>query len=174
MAVISDLRRRVQAVSERSAQATYRPRVVVLEWIDPLFCCGHWSPELVRLAGGLEVVGREGKPSTSIAWTTIQKADPDVMVLACCGFSLQRTLADLPILTGYPGFADLSCVKTGQIFVVDGSAYFSRPGPRLVDSLELLAHLLHPEIHPLPDPVLPPMRLSEPLLAATSSNRLRL
>ncbi len=163
--VISALRRRVETVAQRSAKLVRRPRVILLEWIDPPFCCGHWSPELVRLAGGIELLGREGEPSRTIAWDAIGQADPDVLVLACCGFSVQRTLADVPILAANPGFADLACVKAGRVFVVDGSAYFSRPGPRLVDSLEILAHLLHPELHPLPPVLAPPHRLTQTELA---------
>jgi iron complex transport system substrate-binding protein len=80
----------------------------------------------------------------------IRDADPEVLVIACCGFSTARTRADLPILASYPGFNDLACVRHAQVYLVDGNAYFSRPGPRLVDSLEILAHALHPDVHPLP------------------------
>lgn len=168
-AVVSRLQRRVETVAERSARVVRRPRVILLEWVDPPFCCGHWSPELVRLAGGIEMLGREGEPSRTIAWEMIRQADPDVLVLACCGFSVPRTLADVPILTANPGFAELACAKAGQIYVVDGSAYFSRPGPRLVDSLEILAHLLHPDLHPLPPGLPPPHRLTETELATAMS-----
>jgi iron complex transport system substrate-binding protein len=99
----------------------------------------------------------------------IRQADPDVLVLACCGFSVPRTLADVPILTANPGFAELACATAGQIYVVDGSAYFSRPGPRLVDSLEILAHLLHPDLHPSPPGLPPPHRLKETELATAMS-----
>jgi iron complex transport system substrate-binding protein len=147
--VISGLQARVNAVVERSAAVSARPRVVLLEWIDPPFCSGHWSPELVRLAGGFEMVGREERPSRTTAWEEILDVDPEVMVIACCGFDVERTLCDLPILAGYPDFAKLSCVRSGRVYLVDGNAYFSRPGPRLVDSLEILAHALHPDVHPL-------------------------
>jgi len=147
---IGKLRDRVAAVAARSKNLTYRPRVVVLEWIDPLFSSGHWSPELVRLAGGVEVVGASGERSRTIDWQQIVTAEPEVMVIACCGFDVERTRADLTILRGYPGWSDLPCVRSGRVYLVDGSAYFSRPGPRLVDSLEILAHALHPDVHPLP------------------------
>jgi len=111
---------------------------------------GHWSPELVRLAGGIEVVGQEAKPSRKTTWDEIVCADPEVLVVACCGLDAERTSQDLPILAVYPGFEGLSCVRSGRVYLVDGNAYFSRPGPRLVDSLEILAHALHPHIHPLP------------------------
>lgn len=148
--VIARLQQRVDAVRRRSASLTARPRVVVLEWIDPPFSCGHWSPELVQLAGGREGIGRPGQPSRTLHWQEVVDFDPEVLVLACCGFTVARTLQDLPILAAYPGFAELACVRREQVFVIDGHAYFSRPGPRLVDSLEILAHTLHPEVHPLP------------------------
>jgi len=120
------------------------------EWIDPSFCAGHWSPGLVQLAGGREVIGRTAQRSQTIFWEAILKADPEVLFIACYGFGVERTLQDLPILQSKAGWESLRCVRSGRVFVVDGSAYFSRPGPRLVDSLEILAHALHPSLHPLP------------------------
>lgn len=149
-AAVARLQSRVEAVARRSRQITDRPRTILLEWIDPPFCAGHWSPELVRLAGGVEMVGREADRSRTVAWEEIVRADPEAMVIACCGFDLERTRRDLPILAGYPGFAGLSCVRSGRMFLLDGNAYFSRPGPRLVDSLEILAHALHADVHTLP------------------------
>lgn len=143
------LQARVNAVIERVRWVRSRPRVVLLEWIDPPFSCGHWSPELVELAGGVELLGRAGERSRSIAWQEILDADPDVMLIACCGFDSARTSLDLPILTRNPGYSKLKCVQTGRVYVTDGNAYFSRPGPRLVDSLEILAHVLHPD-HVMP------------------------
>lgn len=147
---VAELRSRVAAVEERTRRIMHRPRVVLLEWIDPPFCAGHWSPELVRLAGGTEAVGREAEPSRTVPWSEIVAADPEVMVIACCGFGVARTRQDLPTLAGYPAVDELTCVRSGQVYLMDGNAYFSRPGPRLVDSLEILAHTLHPAVHPLP------------------------
>jgi iron complex transport system substrate-binding protein len=147
---IARLQARVEAVENRMRGISARPRVVLLEWIDPPFCSGHWSPELVRLAGGREVIGREAEPSRTIAWNEIVQADPEVLVIACCGWDVERSRQDLPILATYPGFGDLACVRSGHVYLLDGNAYFSRPGPRLVDSLEILAHILHPRVHPLP------------------------
>jgi iron complex transport system substrate-binding protein len=146
----SRLEGRIAAVAQRTSRLADCPRVVLLEWIDPPFCCGHWTPELVRLAGGLETIGQAGQPSRTIAWDEIVRVDPEVLVIACCGFDVERTRQDLPILAAYPGFSGLTCVRTGRIYLMDGSAYFNRPGPRLVDSLEILAHALHPRVHPLP------------------------
>ena len=164
--VITRLLARVRTVEERSRILTQRPHVVLLEWIDPPFCSGHWSPELVRLAGGNEVVGRERQPSRTTAWDAIRDANPEVLVIACCGFSTARTRADLPILASYPGFNELACVRDRRVYLVDGNAYFSRPGPRLVDSLEILAHALHPDVHPLPVGLPPAHRLTLTELAA--------
>ncbi len=147
---IHRLQQRIDAVAHRSRHLTTRPRVVLLEWIDPPFSCGHWSPELVRLAGGEEVIGRPGQPSRTLRWEEVVAARPEVLMIACCGFTVARTMADLPILLAQPGWADIPAVHSGRVFVVDGSAYFSRPGPRLVDSLEILANALHPNVHPLP------------------------
>ena len=149
--VIERLQRRVNVVAERTERIADRPKGILLEWIDPPFCSGHWSPELVRLAGGTELVGREGKASRTTAWELILEAAPEWLMAACCGFDVTRTLQDLPILAKYPAFRDLPCVRSDRVFVTDGNAYFSRPGPRLVDSLEILSHALHPEVHPLPE-----------------------
>jgi iron complex transport system substrate-binding protein len=159
--VAAGLRRRVDAVAARSARVAERPRVVVLEWLDPPFSCGHWTPELVRLAGGDEVIGQPGTPSRTLRWDEVVAARPDVLFVACCGFSLERTLADVPALRSRPGWADLPAVRAGRVYVTDGNAYFSRPGPRLVDSVEILAHALHPNLHPLP-PGLPAARRLTP------------
>jgi len=149
-AVVRSLQDRIDAVAARSALLKYRPRVVLLEWIDPPFSCGHWSPEIVRLAGGEEGLGQAGRPSRTLQWPEVLAWRPEVLVVACCGFGIPRTLQDVPLLGSYPGWADLPCARSGRVYVVDGSSYISRPGPRLVDSLEILAHALHPEVHPLP------------------------
>ena len=147
---IADLKQRVNAVAIRTASINDRPRVILLEWIDPPFSSGHWSPELMRIAGGIEGIGQEGQPSRSMKWDEVVAYDPEVLVIACCGFSTRRTLEDVPILLTFPGVADLICTRENRVWIVDGNAYFSRPGPRLVDSLEILAHILHPDIHPAP------------------------
>jgi iron complex transport system substrate-binding protein len=149
-AVVAGLRARIDAVAARSARLTHRPRVALLEWIDPPFSSGHWTPELVELAGGTDQLGRVGQDSRTLRWEEVVAWRPEVLVVACCGFDVERTLRDLPILRGYPGWDDLPCARAGRVYVVNGSAYFSRPGPRLVDSLEILAHALHPDAHPLP------------------------
>ncbi len=144
-AVMASLTARIVAVRGRAAGAPRR-RVVLLEWIDPPFSTGHWGPELVDLAGGIELLGRGGTDAVAVSWEAVVNAAPEVLVLACCGYPLERTLADLPLLRSYPGFDRLPAAERGEVYVVDGSAYFSRPGPRIVDSLEILAAILHPEL----------------------------
>lgn len=145
VAVVSGLRERIEVIAGRAAQLSRRTRMVLLEWLDPPFCSGHWSPELAQLAGGDELIGIAGRPSRRLNWMEILAADPEVLFIACCGFSTERTLKDLPALVSQPGWTDLLAVKTGRVYVTDGNAYFNRPGPRLVDSLEILASALHPE-----------------------------
>ena len=142
---------RVQAVAKRSQTMRHHPRVLLLEWIDPPFSAGHWNPELIELAGGRVAIGRAGGRSTTVPWHQIVSVDPEVLLIACCGFDIERTLQDIPILQAYDGWRDLQCVQSNRVFVADGSALFNRPGPRLVDSLEILANAVAPEIHPLHD-----------------------
>ena len=147
---IARLRERVKQVDERARSHAARPKVVLLEWIDPPFSSGHWSPELVHIAGGVEMLGVPGQRSRTMAWDEIVKADPEFLIIACCGFGIERTRQDLPILSSYRGFEQMTCVRSEQVYLLDGSAYFNRPGPRLVESLEILAHILCPTVHPLP------------------------
>jgi iron complex transport system substrate-binding protein len=149
--VIRELRGRVDRVRARCAAAPRR-RCVLLEWIAPPFRSGHWGPELVAIAGGVDPVGRAGEDAAEVGWDAVRAAEPEVLVIACCGFDVARTLRDLPTLRGYAGFSALPAVRTNEVWVVDGSAYFSRPGPRLVESLELLAPLVHPELFPESSP----------------------
>ncbi len=158
--VVEGLTTRVEAVIARTAGLQHRPRVALLEWLDPPFSCGHWSPELVRLAGGAEGLGQQGQPSRTLRWDEVLAWQPEVVFIACCGFSVERTLCDLPLLRSVPGWQDVPAARSGRVYVTDGSHYFSRPGPRLVDSLEILAHTLHPKVHPLPDGLPRPVRVN--------------
>jgi len=141
--VIATLEARIAAVRERAAGGARR-RCVVLEWLLPPFRSGHWTPELVALAGGEEPLGRAGEDAARVGWDDVVAAAPDVLVLACCGFDVARTIADVARIRALPEWRRLPAVRDGEVYVVDGSAYFSRPGPRIVDSLELLATILHP------------------------------
>lgn len=141
---------RVIELTETSIDINSRPNVVFLEWIDPLFNAGHWTPELIEYAGGISLLSNKHKPSTTISWDSVVQQDPDVMFIACCGYDLCRTLKDMPLLSANNNWAKLKSVKSNSIFVTDGNAYFSRPGPRLVDGLEIMAHAFHPKVHALP------------------------
>jgi iron complex transport system substrate-binding protein len=156
------MKERVAAVEARTAAVPVleRPRVAFLEWIDPPFHGGHWTPSLIAMAGGNDVLGCPGQPSHTTPWQRILHAQPEVLFIACCGYETERALQDLPILEAQQGWSDLPCVRNGRIYFTDGNAYFNRPGPRLVDSLEILAHALHPDKHPLPEHLTAP---SEPV-----------
>jgi iron complex transport system substrate-binding protein len=147
--LVSSLRARIEAVS--AVTTGLDPvAVLALEWADPPFTGGHWIPEMVGLAGGREVLGVAGGPSRSCTWHEIAAADPEVVVFMPCGFGLDEAVEQATGLFEVPEFADLSAARTGRIVAVDGSSYFSRPGPRLVDGLEILAWALHPALFPEP------------------------
>jgi len=150
-AVVDALRRRIDAVAAATRPARYRPRVACLEWVDPPFCGGHWMKELVEIAGGRDDLANHRLPSHRIEWRRVLEFDPEVILLTCCGIPLDRCAREAEILLGYEGAAGLPAVRAGRLFATDGSAYFSRPGPRIVDSLEILAHCAHPELFPAPN-----------------------
>lgn len=135
---------RLSDLTERVRSAPDRPRVACLEWIVPLMGAGNWMPELVSLAGGAPLFGEVGRHSPWLEWMALRDADPDVIVVLPCGFDLARTREELPPLLSRPGWKELRAVRDGRVFLVDGNQYFNRPGPRLVDSLELLTEMLHP------------------------------
>jgi iron complex transport system substrate-binding protein len=145
-ALVASLRDRIERVRGTAALAATRPRVAFIEWLDPIFCGGHWNPELIAIAGGVDNIGKLGARSEQVAWERIIADQPEVMVIAACGFTEERARHDEPLLRALPGFAGLPCAQAGRVHFVDGAAYFSRPGPRLVDSLELLARLIHPDL----------------------------
>ena len=130
-----------------AAPAAGRPRrsVAVVEWMDPLMSAGNWTPTLVARAGGAELFGVAGRHSGTYSWEDLVRADPEVLVVAPCGFDLARTRADLAALTGRPGFAGLRAVREGRAYLADGNAYFNRPGPRVAETLEALVEMIHPE-----------------------------
>ncbi len=144
-ALAVDFARYVDALAERCLRIRERPAVACIEWIDPLMAAGNWMPELVTLAGGRNLFGEVGHDSPWLDWETLRAADPDVIVLLPCGFDLARTRRELPPLLAQPGWPELRAVKTGRVFLSDGNQYFNRPGPRLTDSLDILAEILHPQ-----------------------------
>jgi iron complex transport system substrate-binding protein len=146
--LIPRLSERVEIVRQRAARTTNRPLCFLMEWVDPPFCSGHWGPELVEIAGGCDPLGRKYQPSVQIDWQEVLDARPDVIVLALCGYNIDRARRDYEILRRFPDFNSLSAAQSGDVYVVDASAYFARPGPRIVDSAEILAGILHPNEFP--------------------------
>jgi len=142
-ALVQDLQRRIDRVAD--ARPAHRPRVVCLEWYEPLYAAGHWAPEMVELAGGEDMLGRQGEPSSKVEWRAVVAARPEVILLMPCGFDVRRTVKEATSLREREGWNDLPAVRTGKVFAVNGNAYFSRPGPRLIDGLEILAQLIRPE-----------------------------
>lgn len=143
---VNRLKSRVVDVIQRTAALQRRPTVACLEWFEPVMAAGNWVPELVELAGGRDVFGEPGQHSPWIAWEAVVQADPDVLVLMPCGFDLSRTRSEAAVLMARPEWSRLRAVRQGRVHVTDGNAYFNRPGPRLVESLEILAEILHPEL----------------------------
>jgi len=121
------------------------PRVVALEWLDPPFTAGHWVPEQIRQAGGWELLGDAGEPSRQTTWDAVAEVDPEMLLLLPCGFHLKETLHEWSRTRRPPGWADFTAVRRGHVFALDGSAYFSRPGPRVIDGIELLAEIFDPD-----------------------------
>lgn len=142
--VVADLRTRLAHVAFLVAGAP-RPRVACLEWLAPPFNAGHWVPEQIAQAGGHDVLGEAEARSHELTLAEVAAADPDVIVLMPCGFDAERAMVESQALVADPAWDELRAVRDGRVFVVDGNAYFSRPGPRVVDGVELLAALLHPD-----------------------------
>ena len=146
--LIETLSERVENLRERAATIPDRPRCFLMEWVDPPFCSGHWGPELVEIAGGQDSLGRKHQPSAQIDWQQVLDARPEIIVLALCGYDIDRARRDYELLRRFPGFGSIPAVESGQVYVANASAYFARPGPRIVDSLEILAGILHPSEFP--------------------------
>ncbi|MFA5896705.1 MAG: cobalamin-binding protein [Thermoplasmata archaeon] len=147
-ASIAGLRERMAAIALRTTKIQRRPKVLCLEWLDPLFLAGHWVPEMVELAGGTNVIAVPGEKSRRVEPKGVVMASPDVAILMPCGFHMDRTIKEAPTVAGRPWWSDLPAARREQVWLVDGSSYFNRPGPRVVDGLEILAHILHPQEFP--------------------------
>ncbi len=148
--LVGALQRRIDTVRQKTKNLSYRPRVFCMEWVSPPYCGGHWMKELVDIAGGRDDLSNLHRPSYRIEWSRVLDFSPEIIVLTCCGFGLHRCEQEVEVLAEFEGVHELPAGKAGHIFATDGSAYFSRPGPRIVDSLEILAHLIHPELFPAP------------------------
>lgn len=144
-AVAAGLRARAQACADRAAACGSRPTVACIEWIEPLMAAGNWVPELVDLAGGTSLLGTPGQHSAWLSWDELAAANPDIIVVMPCGYDLAVTRREAQTLACHPAWPKLKAVRQGQVYTVDGNQYFNRPGPRLVESLEILAEIFHPE-----------------------------
>ncbi len=143
--LVTCLRGRMTAIAGRARALPEKPAVACIEWLDPLMAAGNWVPELVEMAGGVNLFGSAGKHAPWLTWEELRAGDPDVLVLLPCGFDIARTRRDLHLLTNRPGWPDLRAVRAGRVFLTDGNQFFNRPGPRLAESLEILAECLHPD-----------------------------
>jgi iron complex transport system substrate-binding protein len=146
--VLENLEARVTICQQKiqGLSLTELPTVSCIEWTDPLMFAGNWIPELVNLAGGQSQFSVIGKPSARIPWETLINSNPDIIIFMPCGFDLNRTRQEAQLFTQHPEWQKLHATQAGRVYITDGNAYFNRPGPRLADSLEILAEILHPEI----------------------------
>lgn len=143
--LIEDLQERVDIIRHKLKFMENKPTVACIEWLEPMMVSGNWVPELVSIAGGLPVLAENGKHSPYVKWEDIRQQDPDVIVVMPCGFPIERTIKEVNLLLQLPGFAELKAVKNDRFYIVDGNQYFNRPGPRIVDSIEILAEIIHPK-----------------------------
>jgi iron complex transport system substrate-binding protein len=146
--LIATSRATLEKIAEATRKLSSRPRVFCMEWLDPVYCSGHWVPEMVRIAGGVDELAREGTDSVRIPWDDVQKWAPEVLIIMPCGCHLDKVLELVPRRSPLPGWFDLPAVRQGRVYAVDASSYFARPGPRVVNGTQLLAHLIHPELFP--------------------------
>jgi iron complex transport system substrate-binding protein len=144
-AVAAALQERMCAISERARAAAERPRVACIEWLEPLMAVGNWMPELIEMAGGVNLFGEPGKHSGYLDWVDVVASDPDVILISPCGFDLARTAQEMYWLARRPEWPGLRAVRQERVYLADGNLYFNRPGPRLVETLQILAEVLHPD-----------------------------
>jgi len=144
--LIQELQGRMAGIAQTAQKFIARPRVACIEWIEPLMASGNWMPELVAMAGGINLLGEAGKHSPWLTWEELRTKDPDVILVLPCGFDIPRTRNDMPALTRSAGWSDLKAVRDQRVYLLDGNQYFNRPGPRLVESLEILAEILHADL----------------------------
>jgi iron complex transport system substrate-binding protein len=144
--LIAEGRARLRKIETVTRKLSVRPRVFCMEWLDPVYCSGHWVPEMVHIAGGVDEVAQVGADSVRVPWDKVVEWKPEVLIVTPCGFDLEQTIEQSRQLFTYSGWSTLPAVRNGRVFAVDANSYFARPGPRVVDGTELLAHLIHPEL----------------------------
>jgi len=145
-ALIATGRGRLEKIASVTRNLSQRPRVFCAEWLDPIYCSGHWMPEMVEIAGGVDALARRGADSVRIPWEDVLQWAPEVLIITPCGFNLDKVIEQTPQLFNNPGWAELPAVRDGRVYAVDANSYFARPGPRVVEGTELLAHLIHPDL----------------------------
>jgi iron complex transport system substrate-binding protein len=143
--VIASGKSKLEKVAALARGASTLPRVLFMEWVDPIYCGGHWVPEMVELAGGVDALSRKGDDSVRADWDDILSWAPEVLIVSPCGFNLARSSEQALRLRTYPGWNDLTAVRNNRVYAVDANSYFARPGPRVIDGVMLLAHLIHPD-----------------------------
>jgi len=141
---VDKMKKRIQTISDKS-KSLNRPKIGSIEWIEPLMAAGNWVPELIEIAGGENLFGIAGKHSPWMKFEELIAKDPDIIVIMPCGFDIERARKEMHVLTKKEEWKNLRAVKNNNVYVVDGNQYFNRPGPRIVDSLEILAEIFHPE-----------------------------
>jgi iron complex transport system substrate-binding protein len=144
--LIAEAQGRLSRIESITSNLTVRPRVFCMEWLDPVYCSGHWVPEMVRIAGGVDGLGQERGDSIRIEWREVMAWQPEVMIITPCGYDLEKTIEVSRVLCEFDSWRDLPAVQSGRVYAVDSNSYFARPGPRVVDGTELLAHLIHPAL----------------------------
>lgn len=143
--LLEELQQRVDLIRHKLKFLENKPTVACIEWLEPLMLSGNWVPELVSIAGGIAMLAEPGKHSPYVNWDDVRLQNPDILILMPCGFAIERTLKEINILLQLPGFTDLKAVKNNRVFVADGNQYFNRPGPRIVDAVEILAEIINPK-----------------------------
>ena len=144
--LVEGLSQQMDRISRRAQATSKRPRVACVEWLEPLMAAGNWMPELVELAGGENLLGESGKHSSWMSWEELCQSDPEILVVLPCGFDMKRTREEMFWLTDRSDWSSLEAVRSGRVYITDGHQYFNRPGPRLVESLQILGEIIHPEV----------------------------
>jgi iron complex transport system substrate-binding protein len=145
-ALIGDMKNRLDAIGCKAVEGGWKPRLMLIEWMEPLMAGGNWMPELINIAGGEGLFAEGGQHSPWVEWPAIVAADPEAILIAPCGFDLDRVVCEMPVLEALPGWGNLKAVAAGRVAAADGNAFFNRPGPRLVESAEIIAEFLHPDV----------------------------
>ena len=144
--LVKNLQLRIDNIKNKTKNLANKPKVCCIEWIEPVIVAGNWVPEMVEIAGGINIIGKKGQHSKKLELKEILKQQPDKIVISPCGFKVYQTINDIEFLTKKPEWKELKAVKNNEVYIVDGNSYFNRPSHRIVDTLEILAAIIHPEL----------------------------